>query len=192
MTTHTLKTEPEYFQSVLDGTKTAEVRLNDRDYQVGDVLVLREMTPVADLYTGRECRRIITHILTDPDQRWLQPGVVVLSVGREDAIPRQDRPRDMARGITRETGRVDPILRDLLRVTNEALAAARSDGHVAGPVNWATLQCLDARRWTDSAGDIGYQVTITEAAPDAWELRLFVQQHLAAEGYADVEVVTEW
>lgn len=39
---HELKTWPAYFQCVWDGEKTFEVRLDDRGYQRGDRVVLRE------------------------------------------------------------------------------------------------------------------------------------------------------
>jgi ASC-1-like (ASCH) protein len=35
---HSLKIEPQYLQNLLDGKKRFEVRINDRDYQVGDEL----------------------------------------------------------------------------------------------------------------------------------------------------------
>jgi len=35
---HKLKIKPEYLQRLVDGTKKAEIRINDRDYQVGDIL----------------------------------------------------------------------------------------------------------------------------------------------------------
>ena len=35
---HSLKIEPQYLENLLSGKKTAEIRLNDRDYQVGDIL----------------------------------------------------------------------------------------------------------------------------------------------------------
>jgi Domain of unknown function (DUF3850) len=60
---HELKCWPEFFAPVFSGAKTAELRYNDRDYQVGDVLVLREWEPKADAYTGRECKRLVTHVL---------------------------------------------------------------------------------------------------------------------------------
>lgn len=38
---HVLKTWPIYFDAVMDGSKTFEVRRADRDFQVGDVLLLQ-------------------------------------------------------------------------------------------------------------------------------------------------------
>ena len=42
---HDLKIWPQYFQRVKDGSKTFEVRKNDRGYQPGDEVVLREYDP---------------------------------------------------------------------------------------------------------------------------------------------------
>lgn len=39
---HELKTVHEYFVGVWDGSKTFEIRNNDRDFDRGDILVLRE------------------------------------------------------------------------------------------------------------------------------------------------------
>lgn len=52
--THELKCWPEYFSRILDGTKTFEHRINDRDFRVGDTLYLREWRPSTKEYTGRE------------------------------------------------------------------------------------------------------------------------------------------
>lgn len=38
---HELKINPKFIQRILDGTKTFEIRKNDRDYQVGDTLIMR-------------------------------------------------------------------------------------------------------------------------------------------------------
>ena len=48
---HYLKTWPEYFQAMKDGTKTFEMRKNDRKYTVGDTLILQEFNPETELYT---------------------------------------------------------------------------------------------------------------------------------------------
>lgn len=43
--THELKVVPPYFDSLVSGSKTFEVRKNDRAYQRGDILKLREWHP---------------------------------------------------------------------------------------------------------------------------------------------------
>jgi ASC-1-like (ASCH) protein len=63
MTTHHLKTWPEYFDAIARGDKNFEVRYNDRDFQVGDVLVLQEWKPETELFTGKELSRIVTYVL---------------------------------------------------------------------------------------------------------------------------------
>ena len=90
---HHLKILPEYFQAILDGAKTDELRQeDDRTFAVGDVLVLREwdrnewqgedglMYRIGSGYTGRSLTREVTYVLRDPDHRWLQPSVVALSL----------------------------------------------------------------------------------------------------------------
>jgi hypothetical protein len=42
---HSVKVWPSYFEAMLRGDKTFEWQLNDRDYAVGDVLILREWDP---------------------------------------------------------------------------------------------------------------------------------------------------
>lgn len=44
-TKHKLKCAPEYFARLQSGQKTFEIRKNDRDYQVGDILVISEYDP---------------------------------------------------------------------------------------------------------------------------------------------------
>lgn len=43
LTHHALKCESKYFQLVLRGKKKFEVRKNDRNYKVGDTIVLSEV-----------------------------------------------------------------------------------------------------------------------------------------------------
>jgi hypothetical protein len=42
---HDIKILPKYYRRVEDGTKTFEVRENDRDYQAGDTVSLHEFDP---------------------------------------------------------------------------------------------------------------------------------------------------
>jgi uncharacterized protein YqfB (UPF0267 family) len=45
MVEHELKCHPKFMQRIASGEKTFEIRKNDRDYQVGDRLILREYDP---------------------------------------------------------------------------------------------------------------------------------------------------
>jgi hypothetical protein len=90
---HELKTDPDVFEAIWDGYKRFEIRLNDRDYQVSDDLLLREtvhsgeeMANGAPLqYTGREAKMTIVYILAGPIYG-LAEGWVVMSIvnGLED------------------------------------------------------------------------------------------------------------
>lgn len=55
---HELKIAPEHFTGVIDGSKKAEFRLNDRDFQCGDAIRLREWDQ-GD-FTGREVHVVVT------------------------------------------------------------------------------------------------------------------------------------
>lgn len=62
-TIHELKTVPAPFQAVLDERKRFEYRKNDRGFQGGDVLHLREWLPDMKIYTGREMYVLVTYML---------------------------------------------------------------------------------------------------------------------------------
>ena len=48
---HTLKTWPKFFDAVYDGRKLFEVRRADRDFRVGDILLLQRWEPDRGDYT---------------------------------------------------------------------------------------------------------------------------------------------
>jgi len=84
---HELKTDSDMFQLVWDRVKGYEIRLDDREFAVGDTLVLRETIHSGDtmyfgvplLYTGREVTATVTHVLCARyglADRW-----VILSMG---------------------------------------------------------------------------------------------------------------
>jgi len=60
---HELKTYDKYFDDIVNGNKTFEVRENDRDFKVGDILILCEYLPVKNVHTGRQVAREIKYIL---------------------------------------------------------------------------------------------------------------------------------
>jgi hypothetical protein len=59
---HKHKSWPAFFEPVLSGEKTLEVRRDDRDFQVGDHVVLQEWDPLSQDYTGRELHVDITYV----------------------------------------------------------------------------------------------------------------------------------
>jgi hypothetical protein len=63
---HTLKCWPEYFDAIRSGSKTFEIRVNDRGFRVADVLVLREWTPTTQEYSGRQLRVRVTCMVQGP------------------------------------------------------------------------------------------------------------------------------
>ena len=91
MKVHELKILPQYFVDVIAERKKFEVRYDDRNFQVGDVLVLREWTGE---YTGRAICREIEYILADLDGKYLQRGYVILGIkkGRKVALMANGEP----------------------------------------------------------------------------------------------------
>lgn len=79
--THDLKCWPKFFPHVFDNSKPFEVRKRDRDYRVGDRLLLREWNPDDGTYSGRSIERAITYVLTADDAPWaLEHGFCVLGL----------------------------------------------------------------------------------------------------------------
>jgi len=63
MVRHELKILPEFFREVASERKKFEIRKNDRDYHIGNVLRLKEWDAVNNKFTGNVCDRMITYIL---------------------------------------------------------------------------------------------------------------------------------
>lgn len=80
MQTIELKCWPKSFGSVLSGSKTFEIRKEDRHtFQRGDRLKLREWDPETGKYTGAFQLVNVTHVERGPD--WGLPiGLAVMSI----------------------------------------------------------------------------------------------------------------
>ena len=84
---HELKTWPKYFHEVKSGVKKFEIRKFDRDFRVGDELILREFVPEnyyedqteKEYFTGNICHRRIDYLLSD-SKFGIQEGYVVLGI----------------------------------------------------------------------------------------------------------------
>ena len=79
---HELKTWEEYFRLVESGDKPFELRKNDRNFQVGHELLLREYNHNTQTYTGRNLHRKITYILQGKEAEifGLKPGFCIMGL----------------------------------------------------------------------------------------------------------------
>lgn len=73
---HELKIYPDFFQAVISGEKTFEIRKNDRQFKVGDMLALNEYD--WNSYTGNSCLVYVDFIMNHPE--YVKEGMVVMSI----------------------------------------------------------------------------------------------------------------
>jgi Domain of unknown function (DUF3850) len=78
--THELKIYPQHYRAVLLGLKKVEVRLNDRNYQERDTLLLNEYCPQTQKYTGFQVVRNVDYILKDV--AGLNPNYVIMQISK--------------------------------------------------------------------------------------------------------------
>jgi hypothetical protein len=84
--THELAIWPACFAAVSAGTKPFDVRRNDRDFQVGDALLLCELNPDTHEYTGQTLLRWVSHVL--PGGTFgIEPDWCVLGLGNSAPLP---------------------------------------------------------------------------------------------------------
>lgn len=88
---HILKVVAPYFDALLDGSKTFEVRRNDRAFQRGDTLTLWEYDPQRSCErfpcgscSPRFTQRVVTYVYSgDPRFGGIESGFVVLGLGKK-------------------------------------------------------------------------------------------------------------
>ena len=83
---HRLKTIQPYFDDVKNGIKKFELRKNDRNYEVGDTLILEEWLDTGNVltsyYSGQVIRKNVIYVLKNRPQFGLQTDYCIL--GFED------------------------------------------------------------------------------------------------------------
>ena len=75
MNTVKKKILPEYFRAVRDREKNFELREDEDDIQVGDMLILQEWD---GFYTGNEVYRYVKYVLRDASRFGLEPGHCII------------------------------------------------------------------------------------------------------------------
>jgi hypothetical protein len=73
---HELKILPEYFNAVISGEKTFEIRMNDRGFAKGDLLALNEFD--GRHCTGNSCVVYVDYILDSSE--YCKKGMVVMAI----------------------------------------------------------------------------------------------------------------
>lgn len=155
--THELKIYSDFFYAVCTGVKRAELRKNDRDYQVGDILHLIE-TPRDNCHsTGEYINATITHIADISE--WI-PGYVLLSIELESVgaeavawlhadngigIPAITRSRNVANSWLSKGWNVQPLYatpQPVLVVPDEVLICDIC-GHDAWHKGGRTYECTE-------------------------------------------------
>lgn len=79
MKIHELKKWPEFFDAVWRQEKLFEVRKDDRNFQVGEYLMLQRFDPETGDFTGDELMTKITYKLSG-GQFGIEPGYCVLGI----------------------------------------------------------------------------------------------------------------
>lgn len=89
---HRLKCWPEFFGEILEGNKKHDLRRSsDREFSVGDKLLLEEFDPVTATYTGRRQLVTVTYITSHVmpcalSQDALGEGFCILSIARHGLV----------------------------------------------------------------------------------------------------------
>jgi len=73
MNIHHLKIEEKYLNAIKNGSKTFEIRYNDRDYQVGDILVFEDPKEESEKYA------VIVTFMID-DERFCKENFVTMAI----------------------------------------------------------------------------------------------------------------
>jgi hypothetical protein len=134
--THELKTWPEYFGALVDGSKTFEYRRNDRGFRVGDVLHLREWDSITGHYTGRDMRRRVTYVLpTDLSGDFVVMGLDSPQLSAlSEALATRTSERDGARTA-------NDWLHDDVATCREALTACQQERDALKRAALRTMNC---------------------------------------------------
>ena len=69
---------PDYYEAVIKNIKKCELRKDDSDYEVGDILILQEYD--GEKYTGRETTQKITYIMRNMPEYGLKEGYAILCI----------------------------------------------------------------------------------------------------------------
>lgn len=110
MNTHELKCHPHFFAAIAAGKKTFEIRRNDRDYRIGDMLNLREYDPTFGM-TGRSLAGLeVVYIMLAEDFPAILPGFVIMGLRGVPSMAIEDE-REHNDGLVEVPTGVDGVVK---------------------------------------------------------------------------------
>lgn len=145
---HDLKTWCEPFSRVRSGAKVHEIRKNDRQYMIGDTLLLREWDHTTSAYTGEVERRIVTWI--SYGGAWgLPEDLCVMSIAPCSDNPQSPHPGAGGGDDDDVKAAWDEAIARCLKVCKdvEETAAKQTNRRETNPAYWerhGAQQCIDA------------------------------------------------
>ena len=81
MKIHKLKCWPMWYDQIERGEKTFEARVDDRGYEVGDILELRRWDPDLEDYTGVSmCHKVTSILHASGTGNAVRPGYCIMSI----------------------------------------------------------------------------------------------------------------
>ena len=81
MAIHKLKTWPEQFDAIKEGSKTFEFRKNDRNFEIGDILLLQKFDPTIGTEGVYLCEEILVKVFHILEEGFgLTEGHVIMSI----------------------------------------------------------------------------------------------------------------
>jgi uncharacterized protein YqfB (UPF0267 family) len=78
--THRLKTWPIFYDDVEAGAKTFEIRKNDRNFQVGDILKLEKFDKDSGGYTGDSLKAVVSYTIRLDGLPGMPDGFIGMSI----------------------------------------------------------------------------------------------------------------
>lgn len=84
-TSHDVKSWPQFFRPIIAAERRHELRRNDRNYAVGDRLILHEYDPATGTFTGDGACAVVTSITSNEapcavSDEGLHPDFCILSI----------------------------------------------------------------------------------------------------------------
>jgi hypothetical protein len=176
-TYHELKTWPQYYKAIVSGEKRFEIRVKDRDFKVGDVLILREYDPDAKAYLGGEYWVRVTYMVSGawgipdniavmsikPEVDPLLDRVAELETRNEELETSLDRKPISSRTHSDEAWRVKVAALESKLAAAEELARAVSEYHAAQQAAYRCPQMILSSGKTDEAARLMRELDAAES-----------------------------